>query len=59
MQAVDAGRPLRGWMAQQQGAVVLQTRWQLQERRLTGRVQRQATSVLIECLRSRHCKVST
>ena len=40
MQAVDAGRPLRGWMAQQQGAVVLQTRWQLQERRLTGRVQR-------------------
>jgi hypothetical protein len=51
MQAVDAGRPLRGWMAQQHGEVVLETRWQLelqwvlnsgrlQEHRLTGGVQR-------------------
>ena len=51
MQAVDAGRPLRGRMAQQRGAVLLQIGRQfqlqrvlnlgrLQERRLTGGVQR-------------------
>ena len=29
MQAIDAGRPLRGWMLQQRGAVVLQIQRQL------------------------------
>ena len=29
MQAIDAGRPLRGWMPQQRGAVVLQIQRQL------------------------------
>src|SRR5262245_368280 len=29
MQAIDAGRPLRGWMLQQRGAVVLQIPRQL------------------------------
>ena len=34
MQAIDADRPLRGWVPQQRGAVVFEIRWQLHLQRV-------------------------